>query len=164
MSLKFQKKGLKMSYIKNTLSKDEEIKEVIKLHWSNYIITGFLTFLAFSSILMYFFDKEIQKDPSGKVGIFFIIIWALYDFLKLYRTEMVVTNKRIICKKGILSTRTEELKTKQIESIEIKQSILGHLFGYATLWFSGTGTSKVKFESIENPWAIKSRIESVIEN
>ena len=41
-------------------------------------------------------------------------------------------------------SRTEELKNAKIESIEIKQSILEESLKYATIVFSGTGTSKVK--------------------
>lgn len=151
-----------MSYVKGTLSKDEEIKEVVRLHWFNYIFTGILGFVAFLLVISYFVNAELQKDPGTKWIVIFFVIWALYDFLKLYTTEMVITNKRVICRKGVISVKTEELKNTKVESIEIKQSILGRIFGYATIWFSGTGTSKVKFEAIDDPWAIKSRIESVI--
>lgn len=113
-------------------------------------------------VISYFVNAELQKDPGTKWIVIFFVIWALYDFLKLYTTEMVITNKRVICRKGVISVKTEELKNTKVESIEIKQSILGRIFGYATIWFSGTGTSKVKFEAIDDPWAIKSRIESVI--
>ena len=151
-----------MSYVKGTLSKDEEIKEVVRLHWFNYIFTWILGFVAFLFVISYFVNAELQKDPGTKWIVIFFVIWALYDFLKLYTTEMVITNKRVICRKGVISVKTEELKNTKVESIEIKQSILGRIFGYATIWFSGTGTSKVKFEAIDDPWAIKSRIESVI--
>ena len=151
-----------MSYVKGTLSKDEEIKEVVRLHWFNYIFTGILGFVAFLFVISYFVNAELQKDPGTKWIVIFFVIWALYDFLKLYTTEMVITNKRVICRKGVISVKTEELKNTKVESIEIKKSILGRIFGYATIWFSGTGTSKVKFEAIDDPWAIKSRIESVI--
>lgn len=151
-----------MSYVKGTLSKDEEIKEVVKLHWFNYIFTGILAFIALLFVISYFASAELQKDTGTKWIVILFVLWALYDFLKLYTTEMVITNKRVICRKGIISVKTEELKNAKVESIEIKQSILGRIFGYATIWFSGTGTSKVKFEAVDDPWAIKSRVESII--
>jgi len=87
---------------------------------------------------------------------------TLIGWLNLYTTEMVVTNKRVICKKGFISVDTEEIKNAKIESVEIKQSFLGRIFKYGTIYFSGTGTSKVKFRAIDNPWAIKSKIETII--
>lgn len=150
-----------MSYVKGTLSKDEEIKEEVKFHWFNYIITGILFFITLLLMLSYSINPKAQTDGSKLIVIFFVI-WTLYDFLKLYTTEMVITNKRVICRKGIISVTTEELKNAKIESVEIKQSILGRIFGYADIWFSGTGTSKVKFKAVDDPWTIKSRIEAII--
>lgn len=152
-----------MSYVKETLSKDEEVKEVVQLHWLNYIFTGLLGIFTLLLLFAYCIDYISKKqNPGGEWIIIFFIGWTVYDFLKLYTTEMVITNKRVICRKGIIAVKTEELKNTKIESIEIKQSILGRIFGYATIWFSGTGTSKVKFEAVDDPWAIKSRVESII--
>ena len=45
----------------------------------------------------------------------FFLVCLLYDILKLYTIEMVITNKRVIYRKGIISIKTEELKTNIIE-------------------------------------------------
>ena len=151
-----------MSYVEKTLSKDEEIKEIVKLHWFNYLFTSVLALIALFFGASYFMSTDLQRSSGSKVFAIFFGVWALYNFLKLYMTEMVITNKRVICRKGIISVRTEELKNNKIESIEIKQAILGRILGYATIWFSGTGTSKVKFEAVDDPWTVKSRVESIV--
>ena len=150
-----------MSYVKGTLSKGEEIKEIAKLHWFNYIITCLLGFIALLFVLTYFVGDSTLPEGFGWVVLFFVF-WFIYDLLRLCTTEYVITNKRVISRKGVISVKTQELKNTKIESVEIKQSILGRIFGYATLWFSGTGTSKVKFEAISDPWVIKSRVETII--
>ena len=137
-----------MSYVEKTLSKDEEIKEIVKLHWFNYLFTSVLALIALFFGASYFMSTDLQRSSGSKVFAIFFGVWALYNFLKLYMTEMVIT--------------TEELKNNKIESIEIKQSILGRILGYATIWFSGTGTSKVKFEAVDDPWTVKSRVESIV--
>lgn len=149
-----------MSYVKGTLSKDEEIKEVVKNHWYNYAtgIGGPLIILTIICI-----DKTIDEDSKIVWGVILTLL-AIYNFLKLLTTEMVVTNKRVVCRTGIISIKTEELKYQKIESIETKQSMLGRILGYGTLWFSGTGTSKVKFKNIAEPWMVKSRVETIIGN
>ena len=75
---------------------------------------------------------------------------------------MAVTNKRVICCSGAFRIHTEELKNAKVESVEIKQSLLGNLFGYGDIWFSGTGTSKVVFRGVENPRQLKSQFEEII--
>jgi uncharacterized membrane protein YdbT with pleckstrin-like domain len=151
-----------MSYVQGTLSKDEEIKEVAKLHWFNYVKVVLWSLFAIFFLLAYLSDPDMQNDPSLLYVTIILLIWPAYLFLKLRKTEMVITNKRVICREGIISVKTEELKNAKIESVEIRQSVLGRLFGYATIYFSGTGTSKVKFESVQDPWVIKSRAESII--
>ena len=160
--IEISRKGIKVSYVTGTLSADEEIREVIKLHWFNYILTGLLGLMAFLLVLLYFINLALDSFGNSPMPALLFVIWTGYDFLRLYTTEMVITNKRVICKKGIISVKTEELKNSKIESVEIKQSISGRIFGYATIKLSGTGTSKVVFKTIDDPWGVKSKIETII--
>ena len=147
-----------MSYVKGTLSQDEEIKEVVKLHWFNYIRPVFWAIMMLLMLVTYFIN------PASEIIFIFLffLFCLLYDILILYTMEMVVTNKRVVYRKGIISIKTEELKTNKIEAIEIKQSILGRILRYGDICFSGLGISKVDFKGVDNPWAVKSRIESII--
>lgn len=152
-----------MSYVTGTLSQDEEVKEIARLHWVNYIFPVISACIALLFLLVYLFTKEL-REGNGWWLVIVLIIWAAYNFLKLYTTEMVITNKRVICKTGIISIKTEELKKSKVESVEIKQSVWGRILRFATIYFSGTGTSKVIFKTVADPWAIKSRIDAVLDN
>ena len=152
-----------MSYIQGTLSKDEKVKATAKLHWANYIITCVYGFVALLLILSYVLALNDPTAPSGLgFGTLFFICLTIWDFLKLKLREMVVTNKRVVCRTGVISVNTEELKNQKVESVEIKQSLFGRIFGYADIWFSGTGTSKVVFRGIANPWKLKSKFEEIV--
>ncbi|MDR0676598.1 MAG: PH domain-containing protein [Elusimicrobiota bacterium] len=76
---------------------------------------------------------------------------------------MSLTNKRILVKKGVISVYTDELKLNKIESINISRGILGTIFSYGDIIFSGTGTNKVTFKSVDNPTFIKNKIEDIFE-
>ena len=145
-----------MSYVMRTLSKDEEIREDLRLHWINYIFPG-ICFTFGCLVLLFGFETE----GSFILGII-VCAFSIWRFVELSFIEMVVTNKRVVFKKGIIATHTEELKNAKIESVEIRQGIFDRIFGCGSLCFSGTGTSKVKFESVDNPWKVKSRIEEYI--
>lgn len=156
-----------MSYVIGTLSKDEEIKEVAHLHWINYITVILCLALAVICIALCFsFDAKNNQFLYIIFGIPTTVFTfsGLVFLLRIFTTEMVVTNKRVVCRTGVISVHTEELKIGRIESVEIKQSILGRIFGYGSLWFSGTGTSKVLFPNIIDPRGIKSRMEDVIKD
>lgn len=153
-----------MSYVEGTLSQGEEIKEKVQLHWINYLFTWFLCLLTFLLVLLWLADATLRQNLECQVFVGVVVLWAVYDYLRLATIELVITNKRVICKKGIISVKTQELKTNKIESVEIRQSILGRILGYGTLMFSGTGTAKVRFAKVDDPWKIKSQVETIIES
>ena len=151
----------KTSYVKGTLSENEEIKEIVKLHWLNYSGTFLLGLITLLSVMMCFMGGRILDNLM--IVLLFIIL-TIYRFLTFWLTEMVITNKRIIYKRGIFSIKTKELENAKVESVLLEQSVLGRIFGYGSICFSGTGASKVKFEKINDPLVTKSQIESVIRN
>ena len=151
-----------MSYVTRNLSKDEEVLENIKLHWINYVVVSFLSIIAFLFLIAYMLDSDLRQEPVFLIFVLLLWGWVFYDFLKLYTTERVITNKRVIFKTGIISIRTEELKNSKVESVEIKQTILGRIFGYGNIWFSGTGTSRVKFNNVDDPIEVKTRIDDIL--
>ena len=77
--------------------------------------------------------------------------------------EMVVTNKRVICKEGIIAVNTEELKNTRIESVEIKQTLWQRLWKYADIYFTGTGGSYVLFSNIKDAREVKSMLEDSLD-
>lgn len=153
----------KSSYVRKTLSSDEFVAKVAILHPFAYF-PPFVLLLAGLG-LMYF--KHVTDLPNGfnphfpYQGAFgwFLIFMAFIKYLKLRMTEMVVTNKRIICKTGIIAVNTEELKNTRIESVEIKQTLWQRLWRYADIYFTGTGVSFVLFTNIKDARSVKSMLE-----
>jgi len=91
-----------------------------------------------------------------------LLLRILYTWLKNKSIDMAVTNYRVIYKIGFLNIRTEELEVRRIESVEVRQSFLGRLLNYGDILFSGTGTSKVTFYHVYDPWNIKKSIEEIL--
>jgi uncharacterized membrane protein YdbT with pleckstrin-like domain len=131
-----------MSYIEESLSKDEKIETVFRLHWFAWvpmwiwIVLGFVTF-----------------------GITWLV--AIYEYLRLRNIEQGVTNKRVVYKTGIISRRTDEMKVTSIETVEIDQGVIGRLFDFGDVRVTGRGISDVVFRRIDDPMAVKRAIESI---
>jgi len=98
--------------------------------------------------------------PVGGIG---VLLW-IYAFLCYNSTELAITNKRVIAKFGIISTRTIELNLNRIEGIQVIQSTLGHLFDYGSLIISGTGSSKEPIPGISSPLAFRQAFASAQDN
>jgi uncharacterized membrane protein YdbT with pleckstrin-like domain len=131
-----------MSYIDESLSDGEEIASLFKLHWFAWVPMVLLVIL-------------------GLVTFGITWIFALYEYLRLKFLEQGVTNKRVILKKGIVSRKTDEMKIKSIETVEIDQGIFGRIFGFGTVRVTGRGISDVVFAGIDDPMEVKRQIESV---
>lgn len=124
------------SYIENALIKDEKVIYTGNISvWSlaPLIILGFLFLAAWGFGL-----------------IFFVIAYIRYK-----TTELAFTNKRVIAKVGIISRHTVELTISKVESIQVKQSVLGRIFNFGTLIISGAGNPQAPIVGISNPMAFR---------
>lgn len=156
-------------YTLSTLTPGEEIELVGRLHYFALIIPFFWTLLTICAMVLAFFwapDNEPQLASLYKLTIWLIVfalfIFTLISWLKRNLIEMVCTNKRVVKRTGIINVTTEELNRERIESVEMRQSILGRLFNYGDIYFSGTGTAKLIFRFLHQPRLMKQIIDSVI--
>jgi len=131
-----------VSYIEESLSAGEKVEGLFKLHWVAWLPMWLWILLAIPTF-----------------GITLLI--ALYEFLKLRFQEQGVTNKRVVLKKGIVSRKTEEMKLKSIETVEIDQGVLGRILGFGTVKLTGKGVSDFLLKGIADPLAVKRTIESI---
>ena len=54
-------------------------------------------------------------------------------------TEIAVTDRRIIYKRGFINRHTEEMNMDKVASVDVDQSILGRMLDYGTVHVLGTG-------------------------
>ena len=151
-----------MRYIQSTLIKGEKIIVEPKVHpvfmWMP-TIGGSIALFVFLLLLIAGF-KVMWVCIFNTV--LFVPIWQLYNKFYIRSFDMAITNKRVVEKHGLLSVHSEELQWNQIESIEIHQGILGRIFNYGDVCFSGTGASSVRFESVIDPWKIKTQSAEIL--
>lgn len=76
---------------------------------------------------------------------------GVYPTIQNWTDEFVVTDRRIIIKKGIVSYFTLEMNLTRVETVNVRQSILGRLLGYGGITIIGTGGTRNTFHDIRNP-------------
>lgn len=156
-------------YTASTLTPGEEIELVGRLHYFALIIPCFLTTASFAAVFMALGYTSVlmrYNQPIYYLAVWLpviaLLIFTVVSWLKRALIEMVCTNKRVVKRTGIINVTTEELHRERIESVEIRQSIFGRIFNYGDILFSGTGTSKVVFNFINQPRLMKQIIDAVI--
>lgn len=154
-----------MKYIDSTLIKGEKVVLSPSIHKIVYV-QPFVFMAVFSLIFLIVgcVDPSTVYPVTGCECLIILItlIWHLYDRFYYTRIEMAVTNKRVVAKTGIISVHSEELQWNKIESIEIRQGIFGRWLNYGDVYFSGTGTSYVRFGDVQDPWKVKSESAEIL--
>jgi len=56
-------------------------------------------------------------------------------------TELVITDKRLIVKHGVLSIHSIEIRFDKIETVHVNQGLLGRMLNYGDILVTGTGTT-----------------------
>lgn len=138
------------NFINSSLTKDEKVIFIYKLHWIVWLKVIFL--FLFGLLTLPFF-----------IGIFFLIA-SITSTLAIIGTEYGITNKKIIGKTGFIFRKNIDLRLNRVESVILDQGIFGRMFGYGHVVFNGTGSGKNGFLFVENPMLVKNQINQIIED
>ena len=87
-----------------------------------------------------------------------LTLWIM-PLVERLTSEYAITNKRVIVKQGLISSRTLELNLQRVESVSVDQSILGRLLGYGTITIIGTGGTREPFHRIAHPLEFRKVVE-----
>ena len=133
-----------MSYAKKTLTNNENIVSTMKMSkWT--LMTPFIIGIVGAPFTM---------------GITLLLpLWAIVNYLT---TEFTVTNKKVLMKTGLIMRKTDELFAKKIEGLDVDQGIIGRIFGFGNVTFTGSGTQKVVFFKIPNPIKAKNDLQIIV--
>lgn len=158
----------------DSLLNDETVVFYSKPHLLSCVDFAALTLIALSSYV-YLNDPYLLKDYLPVVTLWLpsqissilpeISLWQLgvgilfgmgvaiqlEVLIDKFSTELILTQTRIITKNGFFGHKQTEIKLNAMESISIKQSLLGRLFNYGVVLITGTGQSKVKLRNIVAP-------------
>ena len=129
-----------MSYVAKRLGPGEAVVVEGRFHWLQYL-------MAWAALVF--------------LGIFVVgIVIFIKEMARLNTTDFVVTNRRVILKRGWMNVHLDELTLNSIEGAHIDRSILGRLFGYGKLELHGRGDTHMLFPTMARPDRFRSAIES----
>jgi len=128
------------SYVERTLAPGEEILYRVRFHWLYKLWAVFN--------LVFF-------------GIFLVGIYVFFRVLiRIWTTEIVVTNDRLVMKTGFIARRTEEVSLDKIEEINVVQSFWGRIFDFGKVDVRGTGEGNIQIPVIDDPLGLRKAIQS----
>jgi uncharacterized membrane protein YdbT with pleckstrin-like domain len=149
-----------MSYVKSVLQPGETVRYATDIHWIIYI-PGFLL-LVLGGVAYW---TALQPVSAYRVwvwiaGLLFACA-AVALFIAWFRrwtTEIAVTNRRIIYKRGFIRRRTIEMHLDKVESIDVDQSILGRIMNYGDILIRGVGEGIEPLKNIGSPITFRNHV------
>jgi uncharacterized membrane protein YdbT with pleckstrin-like domain len=129
-----------MDYIAQYLAPDETVRKAARLHWILWARAA--AALVFLGIVV--------------VG----VIIALQQAIFMWTTELAVTDRRLILKKGFFVRDVRDIGLGNIESVHITQDFFGRLLNYGRLTVRGTGDELWVSPLIADPAGFRREIEA----
>ena len=92
-----------------------------------------------------------------------LLVWVAL-WIRLISTEIGVTSKRIVIKRGLFTRKIDEISLRKIESVHADQSIFARMFDYGTIIVRGTGESNFIITNIQSPLDLRKFIIQAMED
>jgi uncharacterized membrane protein YdbT with pleckstrin-like domain len=155
-----------MSYVDRVLQPGETLLHKSKLHWLVYLpVLPFLAVFALGAALYLGMQSNGGDAASGilPLGLMAVaavgaIVTWLRAWIRRATTELAVTDRRVIFKRGLVRRHTVEMNMDKVESVDIDQSIMGRICNYGDVTVRGTGASIEPLRLIGDPLAFRSHV------
>ncbi len=146
------------SYARGNLGKDENI-----IHESKISIIPLISYIIPVIIfaIAMFIVQNIWFAIISVAIIFLCIVDLIKAIIGILTTELVVTNKRVIGKTGLINTKTLEAPLDKITTVSIKKGLLGHIFNYGTVNIN-VFSDKYDYNFIEKPELLKNELMKLV--
>ena len=149
-----------MGYIEDNLVPGEEIIVKARVHWGVFVSPILLIILfCLLTLVSAAGDPESSSVCVG-VSILFMLaagLQAFGVFVNYATTEFGLTNQRIIAKTGVVRRHSLELMLSKVESVNVRQPIVGRILGYGTIVVTGSGGTKEAFPNIAKPMELRQK-------
>lgn len=157
-----------MAFIERMVGPDERLVGIARLHWI-YGVKG-LAWLGGMIMLGTVIDWTVlyllgasAGNPAlggivtlGNAGFWICLTigaWLfLFYFIMLLATEVGLTTKRLIYKRGLIMVRTEGLDLEEIKGADVDNEILGRFLNYGSIHFDARFIGDMELPSIANPY------------
>jgi len=151
-----------MSYVNSVLQPGESIRYATDIHWMVYIPGVLLLVLG---VAVYVVGLPLARPGAATVlhllaGLLFAAaaVWLFIGWFRRWTTEVAVTNKRIIYKRGFIGRYTIEMHLDKVESVDVDQTVLGRILGYGDILIRGVGASLEPLRNIESPIEFRNHV------
>ncbi len=156
-----------MSYVKHVIQPGERIVMVGRISWVIYHRAIFCVILAVVLIILewvFLSQSDARTDLMYATVVLFglaALFTAARAWFIRWTTEIAVTDKRIIFKRGFITRQTAEMSVDKATTVDVSQSIWGRIFDYGSVHIHAAGGAGAieRLDGVAAPIALRNAIE-----
>jgi len=148
-----------MSYIDSNLLEGERVVFRTRVHWMLFVAPVLFTVIVLLPAAWFLANGPWSSFTWVPIGLGLLLL--LVAVVKRQSSDFAVTNKRVMMKTGVFSTRSIELLLSKIEAIAVEQSFGGRVLGYGDIVVTGSGGTRETFPQIQSPLEFRRAVQSV---
>jgi uncharacterized membrane protein YdbT with pleckstrin-like domain len=147
-----------MKYVDKVLQPGETVLFASTIHWLVYGPAILLLIVAILVPLVGGSGHEFLWRSISLLCFAAALLSAAGAWLRRWTTEIAVTDRRIIYKRGLIRRHTIEMNMDKVESVDVDQSVLGRIFDYGDVLVRGTGVGFEPLQMIAAPIALRNAV------
>lgn len=164
-----------MNYVEKNLRNGEEVIVKAKISFL-YLVPRILFFaiaIAIAAVLATVVFKEPSPEDIKNFANLRTIVWVVLPILGglplirriivILTTNLVVTNKRVVGKQGVLKVQTLDVPVEKIDSVSFDAGVFGNILHYYNIKITSTGSQGYVFRAVSNAQEFKDRANDAIE-
>jgi uncharacterized membrane protein YdbT with pleckstrin-like domain len=136
---------------------DQNVVYVARLHWLLFFWPTVLGCMA-----LFLGIQFVQLKEVALLFLVFSLVWGGINWVVFHFSSLTIEKKRVIFRTGILVRKTTDIPYTKIESIDIRQSIIGSIMQYGALMITGTGGTKHFINFVAKPLTCRRYIEQLM--
>jgi uncharacterized membrane protein YdbT with pleckstrin-like domain len=148
-----------MRYIQRILQPGENLLYTTKIHWIVYL-PGVVTWIAAIAVFVIGVGSS-RREIWLLTALLLALIAAistLRAWFKRWTTEIDVTDRRIVYKRGFIRRHTVEMNMDKVESVDVDQSLIGRIMNFGDIVIRGTGEGIEPLHNIDAPLAFRNHV------
>jgi uncharacterized membrane protein YdbT with pleckstrin-like domain len=99
------------------------------------------------------------------LGIFLMVVAGIMlgvAYITKHYLLLILTNKRLLIRSGLIRMDTVQMAIDRIESVELERTIPGMILGYASVVVTGTGSRVMAVPFVDQPHVFRRLTDDVI--
>jgi len=149
-----------MNYVDSILEPGETVRYRTNVSWTIYVPSILLAIAALAALAI---GADYQQTVNLSWFVAIVVILAAVAmfvpaWFRRWTTEIAVTDRRIILKRGLIRRHTVEMNMQKVESVDVDQTLLGRLFNYGDVTVRGVGSTFERLNFIDAPLRLRTTV------